>query len=80
MLKQYYQQTDKLESSTSPSNSQESDNFKRADPLDIGKAALLQKDTSAFHPELALNKVLKEQNLVELISNHNSLTNGFNIF
>ncbi|KAJ3368158.1 Vacuolar protein sorting-associated protein 51 [Kappamyces sp. JEL0680] len=76
LLKQYYQQhsADKSDAS-SPSSSQEAGTFKRADPLDIGSldSVLICSDTTAYHPDLAFNKLVKEQALADLISNHNSL-------
>ncbi|TPX33917.1 hypothetical protein SmJEL517_g03383 [Synchytrium microbalum] len=49
---------------------------KRPDPLDIGKLLYLIiffVNSTAFHPEVFLNKALHEQNLVELIQRDNDM-------
>jgi hypothetical protein len=37
---------------------------------------LVAVDTAAYHAELAFNKQVKEQNLVELLASHNNLVMG----
>ena len=88
MLKQYYQGNQKDSKIVTPNSSSLSDgsqrSSKRVDPLDIGwfysffliSFLYIPLDSSSYHPEVAFNKLIKEQNLIELLAHHNNLVLG----